>query len=96
MMDGCQSAYGSNPALQVYDFVMEHGALRRRNGRPEVSVTTLDGLLSTPSVRKALGFAINKKELETELPPEEALKPLKRLILESTSRRLHRENEGCR
>lgn len=76
---------GSNPALQAYDFVMEHGALTDEEKELIVQkfpLTTLDRLLSTPSVRRVLGFEINKKKLETQLPPEEALKPLKRLILD--------------
>jgi hypothetical protein len=76
---------GSNPALQAYDFVMEHGGLSDDEKELIVQkfpLTTLDRLLSTPSVRKAIGFEINKKKLETQLPPEEALKPLKRLILD--------------
>lgn len=76
---------GSNPALQAYDFVMEHGALTDEEKEliaQKFPLSTLDRLLSTPSVRKVLGFDINKKKLETQLPPEEALKPLKRLILD--------------
>jgi hypothetical protein len=76
---------GSNPALQAYDFVMEHGDFTDEQKEliaQKFPLSTFDRLLSTPTVRTALGFEINKKKLETELPPEEALKPLKRLVLD--------------
>ncbi len=41
----------------------------------------MDRLISTPDVRKASGFEIRKGKLITTLPAEEALKPLKRIVL---------------
>jgi len=52
-------------------------------------ITTLDRLLSTPSVRTAIGFDIDKDELMTELPPEEALKPLKRIVLDLVEKKIN-------
>lgn len=76
---------GRNPALQALDFVLEHADLtdeQRDMIEQKVPLSTLDRLLSTPTVRSAIGFEIKKGKLETELPPEEALKPLKRIILD--------------
>ena len=45
-------------------------------------ITTLDRLLSTPSVRTKIGFEIKDDKLLTSLPPDEAIKPLKRIVLD--------------
>lgn len=71
--------------MQAYDFVMAHGNLtddEKELVERNFPLSTMDRLISTPSVRKSLGFDINKDKLQTELPPDEALKPLKRLILD--------------
>jgi hypothetical protein len=76
---------GRDPALQALEFVMEHGDLtedQRELIEGKFPLTTLDRLLSTPSVRTAIGFQIEKGKLTTELPAEEALKPLKRIVLD--------------
>jgi hypothetical protein len=76
---------GRDPALQALDFVMEHGELtdeQKETIAGKFPLTTLDRLLSTPSVRTAIGFEITGGKLQTELPAEEALKPLKRIVLD--------------
>lgn len=76
---------GRDPALQALDFVLEHGGLsddQKDSIAAKFPLSTLDRLLQTPSVRGALGFEIKNGKLETELPPEEALKPLKRIVLD--------------
>ena len=76
---------GGNPALQAYDFVMAHGNLtddEKELVTQNFPLSTLDRLISTPSVRKALGFGVHNKKLETDLPADEAIKPLKRLVLD--------------
>lgn len=76
---------GRDPALQALDFVMEHGDLsedQKNMIEGKFPLSTLDRLLSTPSVRSAIGFDISGGKLQTELPAEEALKPLKRIILD--------------
>ena len=45
-------------------------------------ITTLDRLLSTPSVRAKIGFDIDHDKLVTSLPPDEAIKPLRRIVLD--------------
>jgi hypothetical protein len=51
-------------------------------------LTTLDRLLSTPSVRTEIGFHIEKGKLTTELPAEEAIKPLKRIVLDLSEKKV--------
>ena len=76
---------GRDPALQALDFVIQHGELtedQKEMIAGKFPLTTLDRLLSTPSVRSAIGFEITAGKLNTELPAEEALKPLKRIVLD--------------
>jgi hypothetical protein len=76
---------GRDPALQALDFVLAHGELSEEQKETiagRFPLSTLDRLLSTPSVRTAIGFEIIGGKLQTELPAEEALKPLKRLVLD--------------
>jgi hypothetical protein len=76
---------GTDPALQALDFVRQHADLsdeqkKLLDGR--FPITTLDRLLSTPSVRTKLGFEIKDNKLLTSLPPDEAIKPLRRIVLD--------------
>jgi hypothetical protein len=83
---------GRDPALQALDFVLEHATLTDEQKDQIVNakfITTLDRLLSTPSVRSAIGFEIEKGKLTTELPPEEALKPLRRIILDLAEKKIN-------
>jgi hypothetical protein len=76
---------GRNPALQALDFVLEFGDLSEDEIElvtGKFPLSTLDRLLSTPTVRAAIGVEVNKGKLETDLPPEEILKPLKRVVLD--------------
>ena len=76
---------GRDPALQALDFVLEHGRLtdeQKEMIAGKFPLTTLDRLLSTPTVRTAIGFEITGGKLRTELPAQEALKPLKRIVLD--------------
>ena len=76
---------GGNRALQAYDFVMAHANLtddEKELVAQNFPLSTLDRLISAPSVRKTLGFEIKNKKLGTDLPADEALKPLKRLVLD--------------
>jgi hypothetical protein len=83
---------GRDPALQALDFVRQHANLTddQKNlldGR--FPITTLDRLLSTPGVRSKLGFDIKEDKLLTALPPEEAIKPLKRIVLDLAEKRIN-------
>jgi hypothetical protein len=81
---------GRDPALQALDFVLEHAELSDEQ-RDEITgkfpLTTLERLLSTPSVRTAIGFQIDDGKLLTELPPTEAIKPLRRIVLDLVENR---------
>jgi hypothetical protein len=83
---------GRDPALQALDFVLEHANLTEDQTEQitgKFPLTTLDRLLSTPSVRAAIGFEIDKGKLLTELPAEEALKPLKRIVLDLAEKKIN-------
>jgi hypothetical protein len=83
---------GRDPALQALDFVLEHAGLTDDQAElitGKFPLTTLDRLLSTPSVRAAIGFEIEKGKLLTELPAEEALKPLKRIVLDLAEKKIN-------
>jgi hypothetical protein len=76
---------GRDAALQALDFVGQHADLTEEQAdllAGKFPLTTLDRLLSTPGVRKALGFELVDGKLKTELPAEEALKPLRRIVLD--------------
>lgn len=76
---------GRAPALQALDFVRQHGNLNEDQKKViegRFPITTLDRLLSTPGVRSKIGFEIKDDKLLTSLPPEEAIKPLRRIVLD--------------
>jgi hypothetical protein len=74
---------GRDPALQALDFVMTHGGLtadEKESIEARFPITTLDRLLSTPSVRAKIGIDIKDQKLLTKLPAAEAMKPLRRMV----------------
>jgi hypothetical protein len=74
-----------DPGLQALDFVLEHGDLDdelKEKIAAKFPISTLERVLATPSVRHAIGFEIRNNKLETELPATQALKPLKRLVVD--------------
>ncbi len=76
---------GRDAALQALDFVIAHAELTEEQGNllaGKFPLTTLDRLLSTPDVRRAIGFELTMNKLQTELPASEALKPLRRIVLD--------------
>ncbi len=76
---------GRDPGLQALDFVLEHGDLDdelKDQISAKFPISTLERVLATPTVRRAIGFDIRNNKLETELPAAEALKPLKRLVVD--------------
>lgn len=82
---------GRDAALQAIDFVGAHGDLTEQQAdllAGKFPITTLDRLLSTPDVRRAIGFEIVNRKLQTELPPEEALKPLQRMIIDLAEKKV--------
>ena len=83
---------GRAPALQALDFVLEHGKLTNDQAElisSKFPLTTLDRLLSTPTVRTTIGFEIQNGKLVTDLPAEEALKPLRRVVLDLAGKKIN-------
>ncbi len=83
---------GRDPALQALEFVLLHGDLSEDQvERINTSkfLSTLDRLLSTPTVRSALGFDIDKGKLLTKLPADEAIKPLKKIVLDLAEKEIN-------
>ncbi len=82
---------GRDPALQALDFVRQHGKLtddQKKLLEGRFPITTLDRLLSTPSVRAKIGFDVKGEKLVTSLPPTEAIKPLSRIVLDLAEKKI--------
>jgi len=76
---------GKDPALQALAFVARHGALTDQQKaalESQFPITTLDRLLSSREVRSRLGFDVKSGKLVSGLPPEEAMKPLRQMVLD--------------
>ncbi|MDG2527599.1 hypothetical protein [Caulobacter endophyticus] len=82
---------GNDPALQALEFVRLSEGLTSEEKEilsGKFPITTLDRLLSTPSVRVAIGFDVMDGKLVTGLPKAEAIKPLKRIVLDLASKKM--------
>lgn len=74
---------GRDPALQALDFVTTHGGLsdeEKKAIEARFPITTLDRLLSTPAVRAKIGVDIKNQKLLTNLPADEVMKALRRMV----------------
>jgi len=83
---------GRDPALQAFEFVLEHGNLSEdqvERINTAKFLTTLDRLLSNPAVRAEIGVEIDKGKLLTQLPPDEAIKPLKKIVLDLAEKEIN-------
>jgi hypothetical protein len=83
---------GRDPALQAFDFVLQHGKLtdeQRSIIQQRFPISTLDRILSTPDARSRIGFDVKGGKLLTSLPPEEAIKPLKRIVLDLAEKKIN-------
>jgi len=79
---------GTDPALQAMDLVLKHGGLtddEKEEVLDRFPITTLDRLLSTPAVRQQIGVEIKGQKLLSDLPPDEVIKPLKRMVKDLAS-----------
>jgi len=86
---------GRDPALQALDFVRQHAKLtddQRKLLDGRFPITTLDRLLSTPDVRSKIGFEIKEDKLLTALPADEAIKPLRRIVLDLAEKKINVTN----
>jgi hypothetical protein len=80
---------GRDPALQALDFVMTHGGLsddEKKAIEARFPITTLDRLLSTPAVRAIIGVDITDQKLLTNLPADEVMKALRRMVRDLVSK----------
>jgi hypothetical protein len=83
---------GRDPALQALEFVRQNGQLTDEQKEllsKAFPITTLDRLLSTPDVRKALGFDVKDGKLVTDLPADEAIKGLRKVTLDLAEKRIN-------
>jgi hypothetical protein len=83
---------GRDPALQALEFVLDHAGLsdaQKEQINNAKFISTLDRLLSTPTVRTAIGFDITVGKLSTELPADEAIKPLRRIVLDLAEKEIN-------
>jgi hypothetical protein len=83
---------GRDPALQALDFVRQHGKLtgdQKKLVEDQFPITTLDRLLSTPDVRSKIGFDVKDDKLVTALPADEAIKPLRRMVLDLAEKKIN-------
>src|ERR1019366_7345502 len=83
---------GRDPALQALEYVLEYAGLsddQKEQITNAKFISTLDRLLSTPTVRAAIGFDIEAGKLTTELPADEAIKPLKRIVLDLAEKEIN-------
>lgn len=86
---------GRDPALQALDFVLEHGRLTEAQ-KAAVNgarlITTLRRILGTRDARAMIGFEVRKGRLITSLPVQEAIKPLRRIVLDLAEGRINVNN----
>ena len=76
---------GRDPALQALELVLLYGDLAEEEKavvEDHFPITTLDRLLSTPAVRDKIGVEIADAKLKTNLPPDEVIKPLRKIVLD--------------
>ena len=76
---------GRDPALQALELVLTYGNLGEEEKEiveDHFPITTLDRLLSTPAVRDKIGVEISDGKLKTNLPPAEAMKALRKIVLD--------------
>jgi hypothetical protein len=83
---------GRDPALQALDFVRQHAELTDEEKTVlagKFPITTLDRLLSTPAIREKIGVEIRDDKLLTALPAGEAIKALKRMVLDLAEKKIN-------
>jgi hypothetical protein len=83
---------GRDPALQALDLVVAYGSLSDEEKaliEKWFPISTLDRLLSTPAVRAKLGVEISDSKLKTDLPAAEAIKALRRIVLELVTQEIN-------
>jgi hypothetical protein len=83
---------GEDPALQALEFVRTYGGL---DGAKQAMlghyfpITTLDRLLSTREVRQLIGVNVAQNKLTSWLPPQEVIKPLRKIVLDLAEKKVN-------
>src|SRR5258707_1936553 len=84
---------GSDAALQALDFVRSRGHLTEEESASLANInypiSTLDRLLSSRDVRRLIGIDVKKRKLVSDLPPNEFMKPLRRMVLDLAAKRVN-------
>jgi hypothetical protein len=71
--------------IQAFDLVIEHGGFSSEEAdeiREGFPLSTLKRLMEAPDVRKMIGLSAKDGALQIEVPPNEAIKPLKKMVLD--------------
>lgn len=79
------------PAIQALDLVMEHGGFTEDEAeavRTKFSLTTLRRLMESKDVRALLGLTVKDKQLHSELPGSELIKPLKKIVTDIANKKV--------
>jgi len=78
-------------ALQVVQFVREHGSLNdtTRKNLEDIPITNLARLVNDPNVRSALGLSLQNGELAADLPKEEVLKGLTKVVRDVANKNIN-------
>lgn len=79
---------GKSTSLHVLSLVKASGKFtpEEEAGFERFPITNLDRLLATPEVRDRLGLQLDSGELQTDLPPAEILRALRRIVLDIARR----------
>lgn len=84
---------GSDPALQALDLVKSKGDLNQEEKalleNENFPITTLDRLLSSREVRRRIGIDVQNSKLVSDLPADEFMKPLRRIVLDLAQKRVN-------
>lgn len=78
------------PTIQALDMVTEHGGLtaeERSSITEAFPASTLQRFIEDKTVRKAMGLDVKQGKLVTNLPASEAIKSLKRVVLDLASKK---------
>lgn len=83
---------GGDPALQALEFVKSYGNLSGSDIETidkKFPITTLERLLDTREIRDVIGVDVFERKLRSALPPEELMKPLKRMVLDLARKKVN-------
>lgn len=77
---------GNDPALQALELVARSGRLSNEDAAQALSlkfpITTLRRLLESRDVKDFLGLEVKGQKLQSSLPADELIKPLKRMVMD--------------